>query len=184
MIPAIACPFTSAAITYIVEAVRNKQFFSAKAGVCAVQIFASVFVGRIGGRYAEPSRQLLSKRQLSIIAISGLAFGLLRKGFGEEGEKFGSNFGYGALMTAAGSVTKGIYMTSYYRGIGSSRMKLDFVDEPELVPFFPSDGNLRQNFVFPALNPGCGTKGQLSYGDGTLEACIVPRLSQQNTFVI
>jgi len=184
MIPASNCPLSSTVIAYLVEAVRDGKFFSAKAGVCAFQIFLSSLVGRFAGKFSDPSLDLLSARQLSAVAVTGLSFALIRKGFGEIGESFGSNFGYGLAVSTAGAVTKGMLISRGLASVGSTPMVVGG-GTAALVPYFPSaSANLVRSIEFPAINPGCGSLSQLSYGDDTLSACIVPRLAQQNTFVI
>lgn len=183
MIPSRQSPLLSAAISYIAEAVRDGKVFSGKAGVCAFQIFISSLAGRYASKFTETSHDLISTNQLSAIAVSGFAFALIRKGFGELGESFGSNFGYGAAVTAAGGIASGLMVSSALANVASSPMVIGG-GTAALVPYFPKDGNLEQSFLFPAMNPGCGSFGQFAYGDETLSACIVPRLAQQNTFVI
>lgn len=178
------CPLSSTIIAYAVEAIRNGQFFSAKAGVCAFQIFISSLVGRFASKYSAPSADLMSSAQLSAIAVTGLSFAFIRKGFGEIGEGFGSNFGYGAAISAAGAVTKGFMVSRGLASVASSPMVIGG-GTSSLVPYFPSaSANVMRSIDFPAINPGCGSLSQLSFGDDTLSACMVPRLSQQNTFVI
>lgn len=184
-IKALPSPGLSAVISYIAEAVRERSFFTAKGAICAIQMWASVLAGAFASRMTTAhSQSLFSTRQLGSLGGAAVVFAAIRKMLGYEGETFGADFGYAlAVATPAAVVSGTMFTSSVLRGVGMSGMAIAG-GTSSLVPFFPSEPELAQPFVFPSLNPGCGTQGQLAAGDGTLAACRVPRLAHQGTFVV